>query len=113
MTRYLQVNSFNFLTRIFYTFLLGDLIGLDIFFTFYAVLIVNIVQGYLLHKKITFNSKNKVFIKYTLITGLLGIVESLFIESLYQNLNYQFLATLITSLIVFIFRFLFLRNIFK
>ena len=52
MTKYLQINSFNFLTRILYTFLLGDLLGIPLNITFWVVNIINVVQGYFLHKKI-------------------------------------------------------------
>jgi len=113
MTKYLQINSFNFLTRILYTFLLGDLLGIPLYITFWVVNIINVVQGYFLHKKISFNSKNNVFIKYLMITFLISILEFIFVDQLYKILNYQYLATLITALCVFLIRFTFLKKIFK
>jgi len=113
MTKYLQINSFNFLTRILYTFLLGDLLGIPLYITFWVVNIINVVQGYFLHKKISFNSKNNVFIKYLMITFLIGFLEFILVDQLYKIFNYQYLATLITALCVFLIRFTFLKKIFK
>ena len=113
MTRYLQINSFNFLTRILYTFIIGDLLGIPIYITFWLVNVINVVQGYFLHKKISFNSKNNVFFKYLTITLLIGILEFIFVDQLYKILHYQYLATLITALCVFLIRFTFLKKIFK
>ena len=113
MTRYLQVNFFNFLTRIFYTFLIGDLIGVPLYITFWVVIVVNVIQGYFLHKKISFKSQNKVFFKYLIIAILIGITEFIFVDYLYKIFNYQYLATLITALCVFLLRFNFLKKIFK
>jgi hypothetical protein len=44
---------------------------------------------------------------------LIGITEFIFVDYLYKIFNYQYLATLITALCVFLLRFNFLKKIFK
>ena len=48
-----------------------------------------------------------------MITFLISVLEFIFVDQLYKILNYQYLATLITALCVFLIRFTFLKKIFK
>jgi len=110
--KYIKVNLINFLTRILYTFIIGDLLSITLNLTFILVLGINTTQGYLLHKFYSFKSKKKPIFKYITITLSLALFEWYIHKTIFQQVNFQFVSIGFASMFIFVFRYLILKKIF-
>lgn len=112
MIKYTKVNLVNFFTRILYTFIVGDLIGISLLNTFIIVLGVNTIQGYFLHKNYSFSSNKEPILRYIIVTFSIAMFEWYIHKALFPKIDFQFIAIGITSVFIFIFRYFILKRVF-
>ena len=109
----LNINIINFILRITFTFILGDLLKIEIKIYYPLLLAFLIYIGYLLHAKYTFRSSSKsILFRYVVHIILFNIIDYLFFFYINQNFEiFQAFATFIVTFTLWIFRFLSLKYI--
>ena len=107
----LNVNLINFVLRILFTFILGDVLKLDIEIYYPLLLALLIYIGYLLHAKYTFKSSSKIILlKYVIHIVFFNILDYFFFVYINQSFEIlQAFATFIVTCTLWIFRFLNLK----
>ena len=111
MLSVLNVNLINFVLRILFTFILGDVFKID-YEVYYPLLLTFLIYiGYLLHAKYTFKSSSKtILLKYVIHLIFFNILDYFFF--VYINQNFEILeafATFIVTCTLWIFKFLNLK----
>ena len=107
----LNVNLINFALRVVFTFILGDVLKLDIEIYYPLLLALLIYIGYLLHAKYTFKSSSKtILMKYVIHIIFFNILDYFFFVYINQNFEIlQAFATFIVTCTLWIFRFFSLK----
>tara|TARA_B100001939_G_scaffold246280_1_gene213510 strand:+ start:219 stop:584 length:366 start_codon:yes stop_codon:yes gene_type:complete len=107
----LNINIINFALRVIFTFILGDVLKIDIEIYYPLLLALLIYIGYLLHAKYTFKSSSKlILLKYVIHIIFFNILDYFFFVYINQSFEIlQALAAFIVTCALWIFRFLSLK----